>query len=183
MTRAGRAGSFGGAAVTLRPAVPRDARAIAEVHIAAWRAAYRGLLPDAVLDRLDVNAWAAQRRARLADPPTGKFVTVATIDERIIAFCSAGPSRDGDAPQPTAEVQALYVTPAWWRRGVGTLLLDRTIAAFRDLGYATATLWVLAGNDAARRFYRQAGWLPDGSVRDLRLDGAVVAEARYARRL
>jgi len=39
----------------IRPATPEDARAIAEVHVASWRYAYRGLLPDDVLDRLSVE--------------------------------------------------------------------------------------------------------------------------------
>jgi hypothetical protein len=33
----------------LRPATPADAPALARAHVASWRAAYRGILPDAVL--------------------------------------------------------------------------------------------------------------------------------------
>ena len=39
----------------IRTATPEDARAIAEVHVASWRAAYRGVLPDTYLDRLSVD--------------------------------------------------------------------------------------------------------------------------------
>lgn len=37
----------------LRRAVPGDEAAVAEVHVGSWRVAYRGLLPDAYVTRLD----------------------------------------------------------------------------------------------------------------------------------
>src|SRR6185503_6902264 len=42
------------ASLTLREARAADARAIAEIHVAAWRAAYRGMMPDAYLASLSV---------------------------------------------------------------------------------------------------------------------------------
>ena len=42
----------------VRRATPEDARAISEVQIAGWRHAYRGIVPDAMLDELDVEAGA-----------------------------------------------------------------------------------------------------------------------------
>ncbi|MEU6929538.1 hypothetical protein AB0A05_10295 [Streptomyces sp. NPDC046374] len=39
----------------IREAAPSDAAAVAAVHIRSWRAAYRGLVPDAYLDSLDVG--------------------------------------------------------------------------------------------------------------------------------
>jgi hypothetical protein len=37
----------------LRPATEADAPALADVFIAAWRAGYRGVVPDDVIDGLD----------------------------------------------------------------------------------------------------------------------------------
>ena len=34
---------------SVRPAAPKDARAIAEIHVTTWQAAYQGMLPDDVL--------------------------------------------------------------------------------------------------------------------------------------
>jgi hypothetical protein len=36
----------------IRLARPEDAGPIAEVHVAAWQAAYGGLMPDSYLDQL-----------------------------------------------------------------------------------------------------------------------------------
>jgi hypothetical protein len=43
----------GMAAIVVRRATLDDAPAIARVHVAAWQRAYRGQMPDAVLDGLD----------------------------------------------------------------------------------------------------------------------------------
>ena len=42
--------------VTIRRATVDDADAIATVHIASWRGAYAGIVPDAFLASLDVAA-------------------------------------------------------------------------------------------------------------------------------
>ena len=41
------------AGAEIRRARPEDAEAVARVHVAGWRHAYRGLLPDDYLDGLD----------------------------------------------------------------------------------------------------------------------------------
>ncbi len=59
---------------SIRRAVPDDARAIAEINVAGWRAAYRGLMPAEFLASLSVDAREAAWRARLEsnedDPAT-----------------------------------------------------------------------------------------------------------------
>ena len=51
--------------VTVRGATADDARAIAEVHVASWRWAYRGQVPDRILDELSVDEREAIWRAAL----------------------------------------------------------------------------------------------------------------------
>ncbi len=38
--------------VIIRRATPDDAKAIADVHGRSWQAAYRGLLPDEVIEQM-----------------------------------------------------------------------------------------------------------------------------------
>jgi hypothetical protein len=42
-------------AATIRPATAEDAAGIAAVHVRSWQVAYRGQLPDALLDSLSVD--------------------------------------------------------------------------------------------------------------------------------
>ena len=46
-----------------------------------------------------------------------------------------------------------------------------------------AVLWVLIGNERAKRFYRLDGWIPDGQRRDEEVHGITVDELRYRRPL
>jgi hypothetical protein len=52
----------------------------------------------------------------------------------------------------------------------------------RARGFRRAVLYVLEGNERGERFYRAAGWEPDGSKVDV-FQGAAVTELRYRKRL
>lgn len=166
--------------ISIRAATPDDARAIAEVHVASWRHAYRGLLPDDYLETLSVDEREAQRLAWFADPTPRSGTLVADDAGRVVGFASFGPSRDDDAADDIGEVPAIYVEPAVLGRGVGRELLRAAMDALRDLGFSRATLWVLEANDPARRFYEKAGWRWDGTVSQHDFDCANLPVVRYA---
>jgi ribosomal protein S18 acetylase RimI-like enzyme len=150
--------------VEVRRATPDDASAIARVHVRAWRAAYRGILPDDLLDGLSVE----QRTARWGEWLAASGGEVATLvatgaGGEVTGFCGvATPSRDDDATERTAEIAATYVDPDRWRGGIGAALLDAALGELRAAGYRDATLWVLAENAPARAFYARHGFAPDG---------------------
>jgi GNAT superfamily N-acetyltransferase len=164
----------------IRPARPEDARAIAEVHVASWRHAYRGLLPDDYLDRLSVDERERTRREHLEDRSSGWGTLVVDDAGRVVGFSTYGPSRDEDATSATGEVPAIYLDPDVIGTGVGRELLAETIFALRAAGFTHASLWVLEGNVRARRFYEKAGWVWDGSVSTHSFECANQPAVRYA---
>ncbi len=169
------------AGARVRPAAPADAAAIADLRVAAWQAAYAEILPADYLASMRVtDEEVARRRRRLAAPPAGGGELVAVSDGKVVGWLVAGPSRDDDAdPARTGEVYACYVRPAAWGRGVGRVLLDAGLAVLGEHGYRRVTLWVLADNARARRFYRGAGLHPDGASKPIEL-GVEVLEVRHA---
>ncbi len=169
--------------VHLRRAREDDARGIAEVHVATWQHAYRGLVPAHVLDSLTVESREQFWRSEIAVLPADRRPWIADADGRVAGFVSVGPSRDGDATGATGEVYAIYVTPDCWDRGVGRNLLAHAERDLASHGYTEATLWVLAGNERARRFYEAAGWHSDGVEKRETYAGAELVEARYRRNL
>jgi ribosomal protein S18 acetylase RimI-like enzyme len=166
----------------VRPAVLQDAPAIAAVHVATWRDAYAGLLPDDFLDGLDVDQRAERWRGRLAALPAGLFVLVVELDAEVRGFVSGGPSRDGGVG---GEVYAIYVDPASQGRGAGRQLLQAAVDCLTGAGFTEARLWVLAGNHPARGFYESQGWRLDGTEQPWTYPGVGegVAEVRYVRNL
>jgi GNAT superfamily N-acetyltransferase len=164
----------------IRLARPGDARAIAEVHVASWRHAYRGLLPDDYLDRLSVDEREKARREHLEDPSSEWGTLVVEDAGRVVGFSTYGPSRDEDATPATGEVPAIYLDPDVIGTGVGRELLAETIVALRAAGFTRASLWVLEGNVRARRFFEKAGWVWDGSVSTHSFECANEPVVRYA---
>jgi ribosomal protein S18 acetylase RimI-like enzyme len=159
-----------------------DARGIAEVHVAAWRSAYRGLLPDTTLEQLSVEDVNARWEGRLTE--TWAQVLVLSHDEQVVGFVGYGPTDDEDAdPENVGEIYVLYVAPEEWRRGHGTALLREAMDRLRAKGNTEAVLWVLHDNAQAIAFYESAGFVADGVKRvKERADGTRMIVARYRRR-
>jgi ribosomal protein S18 acetylase RimI-like enzyme len=138
-------------ALMIRAATVDDARAIAEVHVASWRAGYRGLIDDEVLAGLSIDERAAMWETILTD---GETVVLVAAGDPIAGFVAFNPER--------AEIGALYVAPRRFRTGVGTALLT---AAHEHLkGKPEVVLWVLEGNRAARAFYERHGYEADDAT-------------------
>jgi GNAT superfamily N-acetyltransferase len=166
--------------VRIRRATPEDARPVAEMHVASWRHAYAGVLPDEYLDRLSTDEREAMWRGAFADPDRRNGAFVAEEGGRVVGFASFCPSRDEDAPEGTGEVPAIYVEPSAMGMGVGRELLEEATAELRLAGFSRATLWVLEANERGRRFYENEGWAWDGAVSAHMFDCANEPVVRYA---
>ena len=168
--------------MSIRRATVDDAAQIAAVRIAAWQAAYRGIIPDFILDSLSETATANRVVPRLTDPTRNVFV-----DEekgRILGFVMFGPTRDEETdPAHVAELYTIYLRPEHWGKGRGAALCALALTTLRDLGFEEVTLWVLRDNQRAIGFYRRAGFSPDGATQELQRDAFVMHEVRYRRRL
>ncbi len=167
----------------VRPARVSDAEALAIIHVRAWQAAYRRLVPQEYLDGLDPTqrqeGW--ERRIRSAQPPAGTSVLEHDV-EGVIGFVNVSPSRDQDTdPVVVGEINAVYLLPEHWRRGGGTILMNAALRRLADAGFREAVLWVLETNEAARRFYEGGGWQADGSVKADDSRGFPLVEVRYRR--
>ena len=165
----------------IRPATPEDALHLARLHVAAWRAAYRGLVPDEFLDGLDVDARAARFRSWLAAGEAENHV--AEEDGELWGWLTVDGCRDPDLdPQTAGEIWGIYLAPAHWRQGLGQTLCRYGEEILRSRGYAVATLWVFSGNERARRFYEAMGFFTDGASKSLDL-GVPLEAVRYRKAL
>lgn len=169
---------FDGQRIDVRPAVSDDAEAIAEAHVAAWRVAYRGVVPDEVLDSPALDearrrGWRSRFDDREAFVPPGwdpnDELFAAEIDGRVVGFGNvgrewndpgvdqtAGDGRD-DADVRRGEIYGFYVHPDAWGSGVADSLMDSCHRSLRRR-FRSATLWVLRDNPRARRFYERHDW-------------------------
>ena len=138
----------------VRPATARDAKAIAEIHVAAWRTAYKDLMPEEDLKNISVEKRLAFWREAIeySEPQ----LLVATEGEELVGFVGFDRSRDKGSKSSTGEIWALYVAPSHWRKGAGLALWDGARDGLKEEGCTQVTLWVLLGNEPALSFYEHA---------------------------
>ena len=168
-------------AVLIEPALPADARRVAQIHVQAWQAAYVGIVPDEYLASLSVDKRETMWREAI-DKRVPELL-VARVGGDMAGWVSFDASRDKDAAQGCGEVWALYVDPACWAGGVGRALLQRARTRLTERGFGSISLWVLAANARAIRFYAAAGFTLDaGSAQVFELGGRSVQELRYTQK-
>ena len=178
------------AEATVRPATPSDAAEIARLQLATWRAAYRDLLPAAVLDTLGDDQAAAEAEATwrhtIEKGPARVFVAIE--GQWHVGFVAAGPAPQDESaaadgtPVPDADrvalVSTLLVEPRWGRRGHGGRLLAAAGEAALADGLARGISWVAEEDKASRGFWERTGWRSDGTVRTLDAGGRPLREVR-----
>jgi len=159
-------------------AAVEHAAGIAAVHVLAWQRAYTDLMPGEFLRSLSIAGRAESWRESLKrDTPR---TLVAIEADAVIGFAAFGPQREAGAEASLGELWALYVSPAHWGQGVGRALWLAARERMRAEGYRSVSLWVLAGNEQAIRFYRAAGFEPvPGPGSPVVLGGARLEHVRY----
>ena len=154
-----------------------DCRAVAEVHVASWQAAYAGILPSDYLSKLSVDRRESYWQKVLAE--SHSELHVARTGSSTLGFISFGPSRDADAPATCGEVWAIYILPSVWSTGVGRSLWQAARKRLFALGFLSVSLWVIEGNERAIRFYSSAGFsVKPGATKNLEMGGAKLHEVR-----
>ncbi len=87
----------------------------------------------------------------------------------------------GDPDDPDfGHITRLYVDPQKWGHGVGRSLYDSAVSYLVRTGYERASLWVLEGNERARRWYERLGWIGTGQRKSV-LASAGVEDVRYTK--
>lgn len=162
----------------IRPAVESDALGVAKVHVYTWQVAYRGVVPDSYLGSLSVsNRESAWRESIIRGSPE---LWVAEWNSEIIGWAAFGPSRDGNADGSVGELEAIYVTPSFWKKGLGRSLWLTARRRLVERGFTSVTLWVLRDNLRAIQFYRAAGFDEDtASEKEIVRAGQKLREVRY----
>ena len=140
--------------VRVRRATPDDAEAIERIRVETWRATYRGLLPDGLIDGLRENA--DQRRERLRAQQADHFFFVAEDAGNVVGFAVGGPERSSD-PAYRGEVYAIYVLPAHQGKGIGRELIRESARELASRGLDSLLIWVLRENTIGRGFYERLG--------------------------
>jgi GNAT superfamily N-acetyltransferase len=162
----------------IRVAAPADAHGIAAVHVASWRTTYRGIVPQAYLDGLSVDARALTWQRQLGNAADHTCTYIVEDDgERIIGFAGGGPPRDGN-PAYAGELYAIYLLRECQRQGIGRRLVRAVAERLAHEGMRSMLVWVLEDNPS-RRFYEALGGVLLPERQYFERGGARLAEVCY----
>ncbi|MDO6814487.1 GNAT family N-acetyltransferase [Cobetia amphilecti] len=166
--------------IKIQSATINDCFEVAILHVKTWQHAYRGMLPECYLNSLSVSDREIMWR-RMIKQQSAQLL-VARIAEQITGFVAFGASRDKDASIDRSEIWAIYVAPESWSMGIGHSLWVSAQQEIIAKGYTSASLWLLADNEKALRFYERVGFtLEPSSRKSFELGGVEVEEIRCIR--
>ncbi|MDE2402378.1 MAG: GNAT family N-acetyltransferase [Burkholderiales bacterium] len=164
----------------VRPAIPRDAMAIADIYASAVQAAYKDLVPDDQLSGL----YASKRQGfwREAIEMGEPQILVATEGEQVVGFVGFDRSRDKGTPSTMGEIWLIYVTPEKWSTGAGLALWDAARDGLEDEGCTHVSLWLPLRNERALRFHEIAGFKRElNSAKTVDVGGVKIESIRLKR--
>lgn len=101
----------------IRLARPTDAEPLASIHVEAWKAAYRGQVAEAYLDRLSVEGRLDLWNKLLAEPAVSAVILVLTDGDQPagFAYCTTRAAEPGG--DLAGELALMCLDPRLWRKG------------------------------------------------------------------
>ena len=139
--------------IAVRPALISDVEEIVEVHDAAWRSAYRGIIPGRELDRIVSRRGPRWWRNAIL---RGPGLLVFEFGGVVAGYVSFGRNRTKTSSY-AGEIFELYVSPAHQGLGFGSLLFKGARRRLAEHGHDSMLVWALADNANALGFYRALG--------------------------
>lgn len=160
------------AVATFRPMRADDADAVAALHAASWRSAYRGIFSDQFLDHEAAQERQQAWRDRLQANPSGTDWGLVAEDDsgQLVGFAYVMPAYDADWGD---YIDNLHVAPTFKGGGVGRRLMQAVAQRLCADSSRPLFLWVLDANEPAKRFYARLG----AEFAEQRLDDSLAGEA------
>ena len=158
----------------IRKATLDDADSIARVHVESWQTTYAGVIPQAYLDSLSIDARAQNWRQHLtaADP----LMVVAEDASQVFGFACGGKQRDPSFAYD-GELYAIYLLRAWQRQGIGRALARAVALDLQSRSFRSMIVWVLQRNPAVS-FYKALGGVRVGE-KPIEIGGARLTEVAF----
>jgi len=144
--------------IRVRPALPDDSLAMAEIHVTTWQTDYRGFAPDDYLADLSVSR---ERRAYLEiveGPDTAAYVAE-DVTGRVVGLTTCGPYRDEGYlldGEFSGELYNLYVVADVRKTGAGRELVRAAARGLLSRGVTSMMLWTFE-EYASNTFYPRLG--------------------------
>ncbi|MBM7643837.1 GNAT superfamily N-acetyltransferase [Scopulibacillus daqui] len=139
----------------IRKASPKDAAAMAIVHINSWRTTYQNIIPASYLNQLTEEKRRKKWRDILTHENHITFIAENTCGQ-VIGFADGGKERTGKYEDGTGKLYAIYILKEYQGKGIGRMLFKSVAEKLKKAGFHSMIVWVLQDNQS-RRFYEALG--------------------------
>jgi ribosomal protein S18 acetylase RimI-like enzyme len=160
--------------VSIRKAKAEDAVALSAVFEAAWKEAYRGIIPGLALDKMVARrgpAWWRQAVSR------GRPLAVLDVGKGVVGYASYGRCRNRALPAE-GEIDELYLAPEYQGLGFGRRLFKAVRNDLQGRDLPRIAVWALADNERACGFYEGLGGRPIARAEE-HLGGVLLPKIAY----
>lgn len=151
--------------ITLRDVTAQDAAALAQVLVTANDDAFRGRVPDHILDFSEEESatnWQVMLDEGL--PPDDFMVLAQTGAGKVVGYTWGGPFSSD--PRYRGELRQIAVLPAYQRRGIGRRLICEVARRLAAQGIDSMLLEVMEVNPNRAFYERLGGRLVSKFIRD-----------------
>lgn len=159
---------------SIRRARDGDVAGLSQVFDAAWREAYRGIIPGVALERMIVQRDRAWWRGALR---RGRPIAVVETGEAVVGYAAYGRARSRSLGAE-GEVDELYLLPEYQGLGLGRRLFRAVRNDLADHGLPRVGAWALEENTRAAAFYESVGGRAGPRALD-RLGGLALPKVGY----
>lgn len=153
-----------------------DSDILGQIHSQSWKAAYKNIIPDEILNNIT-----AEKRAKFFEKAIADGLEEDAIiyqDDTALGLICIGKCRDLNLDNSFGEIWGIYLLPEYWNLGIGSRLMNWGINELRNKGYSKIALWVLEDNLNAIKFYEKHGFKFDGTIKEIFI-GKNLNECRY----
>lgn len=140
-----------------------DETDLSYIQTESWKAAFKNILSEEVLQKTTDITRATAMYKRLLDENVGNGY-ILEVDGKPHCIAWWDRARDEDMPD-YAELICIHSLQDKWRKGYGTKMMNKVLKDIKAAGYGKVMLWVFTDNSRGRRFYETNGFVTHGKVK------------------
>jgi len=128
--------------LNVRPGTISDIPAVARVYAGSWRTTYEGLVPDAFLKAMTLEAATKNFTDCLQPNSYSYFLHVAEENGKIVGFADGGKERS-HPESGVGELYAIYILKEFQGKGIGKALFQEAVRSLKGSGMDSMVAWML----------------------------------------